>query len=314
MATPYERLAEIVPSPRARPTARDRLRSFGIVLTDSIVNGVYGLEAGSLSGPARRAREDFPRLSRATELGAKYAFWIGTAYLGSALSRHTGAAAGYTMAFAHPFILGAAVKIAKSDVPAMDLKKPSLPLFLASFGLLELASTPIFIATMNKVNGLTGSVSGALAAGAFIAGNAAALAFEYLAFRYLWRRLILKGVEPGTFADEARGFVREFNPLKLLRNPAAPNPAQSAGEYIGQLWGIVESLWLAVQLAGVATAVAVAAFCQATPDNFIDLFFEKSALWGKKFLEALALARCCILVENKVRENNSSLGIDKHHS
>lgn len=289
-------------------------RSGAAVLADSIANGVYGVEARPLSDASREAREEYPRLSKATELGTKYAFWIGTAYLGSALSRHTGAAAGYTIAFAHPFIVGAAARVAKSNAPSVDIRRPSLPLFLASFGILELASTPIFIAVINQLTNMAGSVSGTVAAGAFIAGNAAGLAFEYLGFRFLWKRFILKGVDPGTIADEAKGFIGEFNPLKLLRNPKAPNPARSGGEYIGQLWGIVESLWLWVQLAGVATAVAIAHFYPATPDNFIDLFFQKSALWGKKFLEALALARCCILIEGKTKENNEALGIDKSHS
>jgi hypothetical protein len=317
MATPYERMLDIRP---ASVQAGGRVRTArhfstgATVLADTITNGIYGIGLNGLGGSADKAKETHPRLSKAAELTTKYAFWVGTAYIGASLSGYTGPAAGYTIAYAHPFVVGAAVKIARTGAPALDFRKPSLGIFLASFGLLELASTPIFIGAMDKITHLSGSVNAAVAALSFTLANAASLAFEYLGFRYLWRKLVLKDMAPGSVSDEAKGFLGEFNPLKLFRSGDQKNPASSAGGYVGQIWGNIESLWLWVQLAGLATAVAVAQLHPATPDNFIDLFFQKSALWGKKFLEALAIARCCVIVEKKIKENNEALGIDKAHS
>jgi hypothetical protein len=308
VATPYERFIEIR-HPVHDIRTRNYFKSCGIVLADTLTNEIYGLGISRFAEPSKKAKEMHPRLSKATELAAKYAFWIGTAYLGAAISRHTGPAAGYTVAYAHPFVIGAGAKVVRSGSPALDFRRPSLGIFLASFGLLELASTPLFIAPMDKITHLAGSVSAGIAALSFTAANVAGLAFEYLGFRYLWKRFVLRNIDAGGPMGEAKGFLSEFNPLKLFRSDNNRAPASTAGAYIGQLWGNIESLWLWVQLAGLATAVAITQFYQATPDNFIDLFFQKSALWGKKFLEALAIARCCIIVEDKIKENNAHLGI-----
>ncbi len=277
-------------------------RTGATVLADTIANRVYGLDNAALSEAAARSRMEHPKTALALEHSAKYAFWIGTAFLGAGISRHTGPAIGYTAAYAHPFILGAAAKAIRSDLPSVDLRKPGLMTFLASFGLLELASTPLFISVAERIAHASSSLSPLVAGAAVAAGNAAAIAFEYAGFRFLWKRVVLRGMESGRPKDELRGFLAEFNPMKLFRSPEPAGVASSAGEYVGRLWGIVESLWLWVQLAGIATAVAVAHLHTASPDGFIDLFYQKSAMWGKKFLEVFALARLCVLAEERMKD------------
>jgi hypothetical protein len=278
-------------------------KSSALVLTDTLANRVYGMDSKTIAVPADKAREAHPRLARALEVSAKYAFWIGTAYLGAEISHHTGPALGYTAAYAHPFIVGAAVKAAKSDLPSLEIRKPGLGTFLASFGLVELASTPLFISVMDKVSHMFSTLSPIAAGISVAAANAIAVTLEYLGFRLLWKNIVLRGMDGGGFKDELKGFVKEFNPLKLFSSSKSGGQASSAGEYIGQIWGVVESLWLWVQVAGIATAAAIAHLHLATHDNLIDMFFQKSALWGKKFLEVFALSRCCILIESKIREN-----------
>lgn len=279
-------------------------RSGALVLTDSIANKVYGLDVAAISRPAEAAREAHPRLSRGVELSAKYAFWIGTAFIGASISHHTGPAVGYTAAYAHPFLVGAAVKAAKSDLPAVELRKPGLGTFLASFGLVELASTPLFISALDRLSRLSPTLSPAAAGLAAAGAGILSAAFEYACFRLIWKHVVLRGREWGSIRDEARGFLSELDPSKLFRQGRNGGPASGAGEYAGQLWGIVESLWVWVQVAAVATAAAIAHFHLASHDDFIDSFFQCSALWGKKFLEVAALARCCVLVEAKTKENS----------
>ena len=301
-----ERAIELRAPPCRKP---GYFRSGALVLTDTLANKVYGLDAGGVSKPAEEARASHPRLAKGVEISAKYAFWIGTAFIGAGISHHTGPAVGYTAAYAHPFLIGAAVKAAKSGLPAMDIRKPGLGTFLASFGLVELASTPLFISAMERLSRLGSTLSPAVAGLAVAGASVISAAFEYACFRSIWKGVVLRGREWGSLRDEARGFLAELDPTKILRQGGKGGPAANAGEYAGQLWGIVESLWLWVQVAAVATAAAIAHFHLATHDDFIDSFFQHSALWGKKFLEVAALARCCVLVEAKTKENNGSLGI-----
>ncbi len=287
---------------------RDRkssyFRSCGVVLADTIANQIYGSGIPSISASSAIARKEHPKASAAVEHSAKYAFWIGTAFLGAQISRHTGPAVGYTAAYAHPFLVGAAAKAVRSDIPPLDARKPSVLAFLASFGLVELLTTPVFVASFERIAQAFHHLDPLAAGVSEAAANALSFALEYAGFRLLWKKLVLRGMEGGTLRDELRGFIAEFDPLKLFRSTGAAGAPLTSGEYVGRLWGIVESLWLWVQLAGIATAAA-AALHNASADGLIDQYYQKSALWGKKFLEVFAFARLCALSESRIKGGKS---------
>ncbi len=277
-------------------------RSCAAVLTDTLANQIYGTGSPSLASAADIARKEHPKASLAVEQSAKYAFWIGAAFLGSQISRHTGPAFGYTAAYAHPFVVGAAVRAVRSDLPKMEARKPGLIAFLASFGAVELLSTPIFIAAFERLSRIAGRLDPLTAGASEAAANVLSFALEYAGFRLIWKKLVLRDMEGGSIRDELRGFLAEFNPLKLFRSRPPYGAPSTSGESAGRMWGIVSSLWLWVQIAGIATAAAVASLHQASADNLIDLFYQKSALWGKKFLEVFALARLCVLAEERLKD------------
>lgn len=290
---------------------KNYFRTCGTVLVDTVANKVYGLEIKRISASAEEESKGSPKFSKATELATKYGYWVGLAEVGEVISRYIGPALGYTLTFAHPFIVSATAKALNDKSMPITKLKPSLPVFLASFGLIDFAVTPLYLGTINRIVHLSNnSVHAALAAGSLLAGTAVSLTIEYLSLRFIWKNLILRGMERGTMKDELKGFFKEFNPLSIFNGFRHKNPTDNASEYFGQIFGIIESVYLWVQLAAVAVALVAVKIHDIRPDDFISEFFLRSAQWGKKFLEAVALAKCCVLAENKIRENQEAMGRD----
>ena len=284
----------------------------GTVLTDTLANQIYGIDLPQLKQKAEEAKSRYPRISKTIEYASKYSFWVGLAYLGASVSRHVGPVLGYTLTYSHPFILGTATNsIRRQELPLKEMK-PNLPTYLATFSLLELASTPLYLSIIEKsVHLARDAVSASLAAISLITGIVAALTFEYLGFVYIWRKFVLRDPDKGSLKDGVRGFFSEFHPFSSFKSETRENPANNMSEYIGQIWGVTESVWIWMRLASIIVAVAITQVYFVEPGNFIDLYYQKSAEWGKRFLEALMIAKCCMLVENKIKENNEHLEIEK---
>jgi hypothetical protein len=295
-----------------------RFKSALSVVADAFANEFYGLDSEKLKKKAERARESHPRLSKAVGLATKYCYWVGLSFAGRELSRHIGPEIGYSLAFTHPFLLRTAVQYGrhkaekrKERFSLLSQFKPDIPTFEAIFNLTEQMTIPIYIATANAVVNLAGKVSAGLAIGSVAAATVVSYAVDYLCFRHLWKRRVLKDSPQGTFADEAKGFAKEFASHRIFSNKSGSNPAKTASEYVGQIWGVIESHMLWLQAGFAAIAAATAAFFDFSPKEFVAALYLNAALWGHELAESIISAKIYISMADKFRENNKHLGLDK---
>ncbi|MBI5047189.1 hypothetical protein HZC07_05685, partial [Candidatus Micrarchaeota archaeon] len=123
------------------------------VATDTIVGGVYSIEDPHRKEMADEGKHNYPRFSKAVELGSKYLYWFGMAKAGETLSRTIdNTTLGYTIVGSHSFLISLAVeKLRNPDRKLKDNLKPNLPGYAATFTLVELISIPIYIKTMEMV-------------------------------------------------------------------------------------------------------------------------------------------------------------------
>ena len=311
------------PSPLEKSSKRTRnyFKTCGLIFSNTLVNNLYGLEVTNLKHSAEEAKHQHPKLSKTVELTTKYSFWVGLALLGKVISDHTRPEIGYTAAYTHPFLVSLTGRYLKhkiqkgseehkDDFNLLSSLKPDLKTYSATFSLTELASVPLFILVMNGVVSLSsGAVGMALGVASTILAAASTIVVEYLAFRYLWKKYVFHNVPKGNIADEFRGFISEFKPLRLFRQSQKPNPAHNDSEYLGQIWGVIETHYFWVQLGRAIVAAILVNVYNILPQDFVGLFFEKSAQWGKLFLDGAVSAKHYIAIEKKLKENNESLGV-----
>ncbi|MBI5046669.1 hypothetical protein HZC07_02970, partial [Candidatus Micrarchaeota archaeon] len=102
----------------------------------------------------------------------------------------------------------------------------------------------------------------------------------------------------------------EFNPLRFFGVEVQSKPATTASEYVGQLWGIIESHWIWSQVVRTLFAAAIAIVYPSEPGKFIPLLFTKSAEWGRTLIDNFVFVRNRVDIQKKMDENNKANGIE----
>jgi len=185
------------------------------------------------------------------------------------------------------------------------LSKPDIATYSGTFAVVELASIPTYVFVADRiVRALSDSIATPLvAAAAILLGNLTAMAIEYLTFRYIWKKKVLKDMPPGTIRDEWKGFASEFKPSKLFSGNQVKEPAKTASGYIGELWGVIERHFLWVQATRIAFAAAFTALFVVPAKTFIDQLFTAMAACGFGLVMGVVTAKYFQSVSDKTEAN-----------
>ena len=266
-----------------------------------------------------------PKFTKWTRRTIKYGYWFGLARIGTLLSSTVGSTLAYTLTVYHPFFVGAGVKYVRSkNVQIADpqpktiiaklnslaaLLKPDRATQVLTFSILEVASLPAFVAVIEKIAELAkGTVSPLLAVTSVTAGMLTATAIEYVGFRTIWKNFVLRGIESGSVKDELEGFLKEFSPLRLFVSRKS-EPAENTNEYIGQIWGVIESYWIWIQVGRLAIAATLTSLANLDAREFVTTFMTV-LIGGFAIFVDLIIPRYVEGMQKKLKENNEHLGLD----
>ncbi|MFH0737753.1 MAG: hypothetical protein V1827_04075 [Candidatus Micrarchaeota archaeon] len=300
------------PMPFAAVPARpSRFRSACTVMANTIVNRTYNLESASLKTRAEQAHKEYPKLSKWTEFGSRYTFWLGMAVLERCISRHTGPTVSCGLVYSNPFVVSAVAKYAKKPDAGKPkgistlLSKPDISTYSGTFAIMELATIPAYVFVADRIARFFSDavVTPLVAAAAILVGNLAAMAIEYLSFRYIWKKRVLKDMPQGNIRDEWNGFVGEFKPLKLFSGNQVKEPAKTASGFIGELWGTIERHFVWVQMSRLAFVTAFTALFAVPAKTFIDSLFTAMAACGFGLVMGAVTAKYFQSVSDKIEAN-----------
>jgi len=228
----------------------------------------------------------------------------------------------------------------KAEEPKASELKPSKPtsaIYIGSFALVDPAFIVTYASVTTAIAGLSnGVVKPAMAACAVVVGIISGLIVDCALFGLFWAKKVLRNAPQGNIRDELRGFLRgiasEFRPIlvvvdmahtiadnvrKLLRiskqttapRPHHPNPAKSAGEYAGQLWGVMESHFIWLQGLRMVFAIITTTVASVQPALFMTALWANSAMWGYDIIGGFMLAKYYGAIERKIEENNKRMGL-----
>ncbi|MFA6530543.1 MAG: hypothetical protein WCT31_02345 [Candidatus Micrarchaeia archaeon] len=292
--------------------SRDYFKSCGVVMADRLVNGAYGLQLDRLSEKAKRAKLDYPKTEKVVGAISEYGFMFTLAKLGGMLGKITGDTLGYFLVFTHPTIVSLANGFLRLKTGMDELFKPSIRAYITTFALFEIGTTPLAFTILNTVAKLSEkAVSIPVAVLATVAMAAITLPLEYVGFRFIWSRFILKDVPKGTLMDGVRQFVKEVHPSRFFGKTVPENPAKNASEYVGQIFGVMESNWIFVQLKRAIVSGTVVALYSVSPTEFLGVYLEKSAAWATGLFETFAAGKNYRQVKSKMDANNNYLSISQ---
>jgi hypothetical protein len=237
----------------------------------------------------------------------KYGYWFGLSLAAAKLGKLIGQSMAFTAIIYHPFIVSTTLRIkrnlkeekisgGKSGEHAPKVKEqatgiaklfktlgtaiaPDRSMQVLTFCLLEIASTPIFIGTISSVvSTAKGAVSPLLA---------------------------IAGVTLGTLA----GFMEELNPLRLFGNRKDIKPAESASEYVGQTYGVIESYWIWIQAARLVVAGTIATVSNQGAEGFMATYLQSMLSWFGIVVD-LVLPMYIEAMKDMLRKNNRHLGLE----
>jgi hypothetical protein len=268
---------------------------------------------------------------------AKYAYWFGLSRLANSLGAVIGQSIAFTAIIYHPFFVSSSIRLARSrieekageieatkhDEPKKlvdgirsTLKRlgsvlvPDRATQVLTFCLLELITTPIFISVIDAVAKTSeGVVSPIKAALGVILGTGAALVLEYIGYRTAWKNAVLRDIDKGSIKDDLKGVIGEFKPLRLFGLHKETKPADNASEYVGQIYGVIESYWIWIQAGRVAVAAGLAGVFDLTPAGFIGAYLGALMSWYGFAVDAV-LPMYIEAMKQKLRENNKHLDIE----
>lgn len=304
-----------------------RFRTVCTVMADTLANKTYELRIAKLKKSSEEAEAAHPKLYKATKFATRFSFWTGMAVAERLLSQGLGMGSVLSCGIVYGHIYPASIlaqRIKERIHPPTEGKKsgikPSGAAYMGALSIAEVFSIPLYTFVMSRAVHLSqGLVHPLLAAFSVVAATAAAIAFEYPAFRIIWKKFVLRNMPAGTIGDDVRGFVDEFRPLALFIGWKAGHPVKSAAEYIGQIWGVIESHWIWLQSFRVAFAAAftlavgaipkLAVLFPTDPARFVDSMFSAMVVVGTMVGSAVS-SRNFDAILAKIEENNKSLGID----
>lgn len=286
-------------------------KAAAIIVKNTLINKIYGVNSENLINDAKIIANEFPSLSKKTELGTKYSFWIGIICASQLASPYIGSVASNTFALSHPFLVSSAInKIRKFRNKVKEKKEtfgPNIQTYNSCFSIIELASIPLSLFMFNELvkNTKTVSIGTALLTSSLTI--ASLCTFEYVSFRFAWKKAMGK-FNQGSFKDEVTGFKSEFNPFRFVLDKKSDAP-KSSSEYVGQLFGILYSYYFWAYSAFVATSTIVAGLMQPEGSKMLDLVFLYGTAFGRPILNAIVGAANYAKTSEKIEENNSNLGI-----
>lgn len=308
-----------------------RLKATGIAVK-AAVKDIYGLRDGKKpSEEMQKAKENHPKLTKWAFKASKFIYRLGLVGVGLLLRDTIGSALAYTIALCHPFFVSSfekfrhfrkehpmpkeehaekeksgLLKRIKHELKSLRaLIRPDMTTRLLTFSALEFASYPASVWVNEKIAELSGKVvTPAFAALGLLAGTLAMYAIEYIGFYALWKKYVLRGVEPGTAKDALKGFVKELHPMRLFKSRANAVP-ENASDYIGQTIGVGQSYYLILHLYRFPLAMSIACI-GLDAHAFMDALV--ASLTGAYMLaDCLIWPRWADGVTKKMREDNEHL-------
>jgi|GEM_PF-1845695 len=278
---------------------RDYFKTSAVVMTDRIVNGIYGLEVKKLSEQSKKVEQEHPKLSKTVKIITSWGFWYSMAKVGGELSKYTGEVIGYSIAQIHPVVVSLSKHFGNFKEGVKEMLKPSIRSYVLPFQFLELVSIPLFLKTLESVANLTSSTVGVgLAVISSTAAWASMLIFEFFGFKLFWKNLVLKDMEKGDWKQDLLGPAKNFNPFHL--NKVHPVPKTSS-EYVGQLLGIGLSNFVWLQGVRMVIAGLVSSIYSPSPSEFVNLLIQKSAEW-KGWLDSIVYGYSASQVQSRIEE------------
>lgn len=297
-----------------------RFRTMCTVMADTLANKTYELRVAKLEKSSDEAEAVHPKLSKAARFVTRSCFMAGLGIVEPLLSKRLGLGSvlSISILYGHMTPVSILVQRIKERVqPPAEGKgaggmRPSISAYFGAFSIVDAISTPLYAYAMAQVVRLShGMVQPMVAAISVVAATAAAIVFEYPAFRTLWKRSVLRGAPAGTVGDDIRGFLDEFKPLAIFTGWKGGHPAKSAAEYVGNIWGVIESHFLWRQCFQVLFAATFAWVFPTNPKEFVDKLFGAMALFGTMVSSAVS-SRNIEAVIAKIKENNRALGLVEH--
>lgn len=276
---------------------------------------------------------DHPSFRKWLGRGMKYAYWFGLSQVAKICGKVVGQSVAFTAIIYHPFFVSSALRIKRSGQEEKvgdeakqqtSFKEKAVSAFknlraivapdratqVLTYCILEMASTPVFISTIVAVASLTtDTVSPLLAVASVTAGTGVALALEYVGYRALWKNVVLRGIDRGSIKDDLKGFIEEFKPLRLFGLYKKTKPAETACEYVGQTYGVIESYWIWVQAGRLALAGVLASLFSLTPTDFIGAYLGSVLSWYGIAVD-LMLPMYIEAMKDKLRANNRHLDLE----
>ncbi|MBS3067702.1 hypothetical protein J4450_03300 [Candidatus Micrarchaeota archaeon] len=285
-----------------------------------VVNKIWDLGIESLEKDREKAKKKYPKTSKVTELAIQYTYAIGIAFLGKGLTKalFDVDALGYGLAYVHPFLIKTGYRYfqhrKKEGMEKFSILgdlQPNMSTYNASFALIDSVSTAIFLYNVEKIvetNSTT--INPTTAAISMLVGTVIAFIIEYIAFRHIWISRVLANMEKGKISDDIKGFTNEFKRTYCPKKQEKQS-AGNASEYVGQIWGVIESHWIWIQIVRITFAALIAAIYPIAPTEFLKVYNDKSAEWGKVYLDSFISAKNWAAVQKKLDENNEALKIEK---
>lgn len=281
------------------------------VALDTLANKTYDFNRTKLKERAEGCTNAYPKISKVTSFGLRYTYGLGLAYAERLISAHTGPIVSSTIVYSHPFLLSKLYSWLNSKICPTEMehstKKPSIATYSGTFALLENCSIPLYFGLMGAIATFSNPISPQLAVLAVGLANLAAVIVEFVGFTVIWSKKVLLDVPKGKLSDLYHGFFDEFHPFKIYSSKHEPHPAKSTFEYIGQLWGVIESYCIWIQLTRLVYAVAMVLTIPVTPIQFVDSFVGFTAKWGFGVVSGLFTAKYTDSLSDKIEENNNSV-------
>ena len=226
----------------------------------------------------------------------------------------------------------------KGEEPISESKpsKPTSAIYIGSFALVDPAFIVTYASVATAIAGLSNSVvKPATAALAVVIGTVSGLIVDCALFGWFWTKKVLRNMPHGSPRDEIhdfkRGIASEFRPISVIVDvarsiagmvwkaigiseqssapPHQPNPAKSAGEYAGQLWGVMESHFIWLQGLRMVFAIITTTVASVQPALFMTALWANSAMWGYDIIGGFMLAKYYGAIERKIEENNKQMGL-----
>lgn len=304
-------LTDRLDKPVSKPKSSTAVQVHTVML-DTLANRTYSLDMEPLRKEAEAIRSERPKLYDRATFFTRYSFWLVFPLVERLISRFTGSVISCALVYSNPLVVSSIVKSWRNRSKKNKggiMSRPNIASYIGTFAIATSISYPTFIFLVDKLSQRLsdGAVTPLAAAGSVALASMTTMALEQLAFYHIWKRWVLRKLPRGSFKDAAKGFISEFKPFQLFSRKKEPKPAETAGQYVGQLCGVVEKHFFWVRTMRVIFATALAAIFTIPAAAFASSFLTAMAAVGFGVFIAAITAKYYDNISNRIDENNKHL-------